>query len=155
MTAASSPKRNGCRKVTGDFRSMAKKAKRKPSHRASTAQHPPVPPLHAVPQNARGSLIIIGGNEAKKGDRPILEEVAHRVGRGKLVIATMASETHHEQWQRYQRIFKTLGVRRIEHLSAANREDMLDPKQLELIDGATVIFFSGGDQLKITRTFGG
>ncbi|HYE88239.1 MAG TPA: cyanophycinase [Vicinamibacterales bacterium] len=134
---------------------MAKKQRRKRVARPSLAQDPPVPALHAAPEHASGTLVIIGGNENKKGHRPILEDVARRVGRGTLVIATLASELPHEQWRTYQRIFKALGIRKIVHLSADSRDDLLDPRQLRLVDGASVVFFSGGDQLKITRSLGG
>jgi cyanophycinase len=52
-----------------------------------------------IPSNPAGTLIVIGGNENKEGHRPILEELAKRVGDGKLVIATLASEEPDEQWE--------------------------------------------------------
>ena len=36
--------------------------------------------------DARGSLLIIGGHETKEGHRPILEELARRTEKGKLVV---------------------------------------------------------------------
>jgi cyanophycinase len=114
-----------------------------------------VPPLHAVPTRSKGGLIVIGGNENKDGHRPILEEVARRVGRGKLLVATFASEEPQQQWEQYREVFKSLGVRRIAHLDARTRDDLIANPQLEVADGATVIFFAGGDQLKITSRFGG
>jgi cyanophycinase len=113
------------------------------------------PPLAAVPRSPRGSLVIIGGNETKDGHRPILEELASRVGRGKLVIATMASEVPEEQWQQYRKVFKELGVKRIQQLDVRQRDELVSNPRLELVDGATVLFFAGGDQLKITSRFGG
>ena len=114
-----------------------------------------VPPLQAVPANVKGALIVIGGNENKEGDRPILEEVARRVGRGKLVVATFASEQPQEQWEQYRKVFKSIGVRRIAHVDARTRDELIANPQLDVADGATVFFFAGGDQLKITSRFGG
>jgi cyanophycinase len=114
-----------------------------------------VPPLHATPNHTKGSLIVIGGHENKDGHKPILEEVARRVGRGKLLIATFASQEPQEQWEEYRQVFKSLGVRRMAHLDARSRDQLMTEPQLDVAEGATVIFFAGGDQLKITSRFGG
>jgi cyanophycinase len=114
-----------------------------------------VPPLNAVPAVARGTLIIVGGNENKDGHKPILEQVARRVGRGKLLVATFASEAPEEQWEKYRKVFRELGVRRVAHLDARSREEMLANPQLERMTGVSTVFFCGGDQLKITSRFGG
>lgn len=105
---------------------------------------------------AKGSLIIIGGAEDKERDRLILKEVAKRVGSGKLVVTTLASEIPHEVWDVYDRAFDRLGIRKnIEHLDIANAEDARDPKKLDQLKDASVVFMTGGDQLKITTKIGG
>jgi cyanophycinase len=100
-------------------------------------------------------LIIIGGNENKEGHKPILETVARQVGRGKLLVATFASEQPEEQWAEYRKIFRELGVRRVEQLDARSRDEMLANPAIDKVTGATAVFFCGGDQLKITSRFGG
>ncbi len=107
------------------------------------------------PITAKGSLIIIGGHEEKEGKALILREVARRVKGGKLVVATLASEEPEAMWQDYQRAFTALGVRRLEHLDISNREDLLRDPKPGLLDDATVVFFTGGGQLRITTLFGG
>jgi cyanophycinase len=114
-----------------------------------------IPPLRSVPAHAKGSLIIIGGNENKQGHKPILEELARRVGRGKLVVATFASEEPDEQWEQYRKVFSELGVRRLVHLDARTRDELIAEPQIEAAEDASVMFFAGGDQLKITSRFGG
>lgn len=99
--------------------------------------------------------MIIGGNEHKDGDRPILEELARRAGSGTLVVATLASEEPEAQWKQYQTLFHELGVRKVEQLDVRRREELLEDPRLELLDTATVVFCAGGDQLKITSRFGG
>jgi cyanophycinase len=135
---------------------MAKKTRSAKRKRAIPARHADhVPPLHAVPPHAKGSLLIIGGNEAKGAGNPILEELVERVGRGKLLVATFASEEPQPQWEQYKRLFSKMGVRKIAHLDARTRDQLMqDPKE-DMTEGATVIFFAGGDQLKITSRFGG
>jgi len=105
--------------------------------------------------NARGSLIIIGGHEEKEGDAIILRAVAERSQGGKLVVATLASEEPEAMFKDYLRAFSALGVKKIEHLDVSSREAILRDPPLELLDGATVVFFTGGGQLRITTQFGG
>jgi cyanophycinase len=99
--------------------------------------------------------MVIGGNENKEGHRPILEHLARQVGKQKLVVATLASEQPAAQWTQYRKVFQDLGVRRVEHLDARRREDLLEPTMADRLDDVGVLFFAGGDQLKITSRFGG
>jgi cyanophycinase len=138
---------------------MAKKhAGRRPSVRKRRSHEwpsNPVPPLNAVPRRAKGSLIVIGGHEHKEGNRPILEAVARRVGRGRLLIATFASDEPEQQWEQYREVFKEIGVKRMAQLDARSREEMLAHPPDDKLAGTSVVFFCGGDQLKITSRFGG
>jgi cyanophycinase len=102
----------------------------------------------------QGTLIIIGGHEDKEQDRKILKEVARRVGQGKLVIATIATAEPEESWREYRQIFKTLGVKRTEHLNVRIREQAFSDEAVRRLDGANAVFFTGGDQLKITSQLG-
>jgi cyanophycinase len=127
------------------------------TRRSRKASHdvPAVPPLHAVPRSPRGSLMIIGGNENKDGHRSILEAVARHVGSGTLVLATLATEHPERQFEEYARVFKELGVKRIQQMDARRRQDLLTDELRSLLDGARAVFFGGGDQLKITSRLGG
>jgi cyanophycinase len=55
----------------------------------------------------------------------------------------------------YHQAFTALGVKRVEHLNVSDRESLLRSPPLELLEGASVIFFTGGGQLRITAQFGG
>lgn len=61
----------------------------------------------------KGTLIIIGGHEEKKGDQPILSEVAShaRKGKGRLVVVTVASNVPEELSNEYRLIFEGLGLK--------------------------------------------
>jgi cyanophycinase len=111
--------------------------------------------LDSTPFRPEGTLIVIGGNEAKEGHRPILELIAKRARPGKLVIVTIASDQPEEQWKNYQKTFNELGVARLEQFGARNREELLEQSRPEMLDEGTVVFFAGGDQMKITSKFGG
>ncbi len=99
-------------------------------------------------------LIIIGGHEDKEGDRVILREVARRTGSGRLVVATIASEVPGELWEVYERIFRNLGVRHLSHLEIQSRAEALAGNHVRAFEDATAVFFTGGDQLKITSQIG-
>ncbi|HEY7543694.1 MAG TPA: cyanophycinase [Blastocatellia bacterium] len=104
---------------------------------------------------AKGTLFIIGGREDKKDERAILSEIARRVDSGKLIIATLATEYADKSWELYKRIFTSLGVQQIGHLSIERRDEETEDANLELIEGAKAIFFTGGDQLKFITKLGG
>ncbi len=102
-----------------------------------------------------GSLIIVGGNEDKIGDLAILKEIAAKVDGGKLIVSTVASQIPSQVWTEYNKIFKSLGVKSIEHLDI-NQPDEARVVDVDLLfEDAKVFFFTGGDQLKITTKLGG
>lgn len=103
----------------------------------------------------KGTLIIIGGHEDKEGDREILTEVARQAKGGRLVIVTVASELPEELVAEYRGVFGELGVKQIEALDVQVRSEGLDEARLAVLEGARVIFFTGGDQLRITSQIGG
>jgi cyanophycinase len=102
-----------------------------------------------------GSLLIIGGHEDKEGDKTILRMLAKKVGKaGKIVVATVASGQPQASFNDYERVFRGLGVRHVHHLNIESREEaMLDARRNTLND-ADAVFFTGGDQLKITSQLG-
>jgi len=105
-------------------------------------------------QKKQGRLIIIGGGEKKDPERKILKEVARQANGGKLVVVTVATEEPHESWEEYRQIFQELGVKNLEHLDVRIREQAKTEEALQAVEGASVVFFTGGDQLKITSQLG-
>jgi cyanophycinase len=101
-----------------------------------------------------GTAIAIGGHEDKKGEKRILHEVAERVGGGRLVVATVASSEPEEMWETYEPLFRNMGVRHVHHLDVRSREDALHDKCIRVLDNASVVFITGGDQLKVTSQIG-
>ena len=103
-----------------------------------------------------GTLLIIGGHEDKEGDRVILKELARRANGGALLVATVASHSKvDELWEIYSQQFAELGVKDVVHLEVDSREHANAPETVALIDRASAVFFTGGDQLKITSDLGG
>jgi len=102
----------------------------------------------------RGTLIIIGGGEDREGRKKILREVARRVGKGRLVVTTVASHKPAGYFEQYERAFGDLGVTDLCPMDIRTRKETHDEATLRLLDGATGVFFSGGDQLRITSQIG-
>lgn len=103
---------------------------------------------------SRGPLVIIGGHEDKQGRRTILKEVAKRVNGGKLVIATVASHRPDGYFESYQQGFDGLGVGELIELYVHDRAEAHDPELLRVLDGAAGVFFTGGDQLRLSSQIG-
>ena len=112
----------------------------------------PVRPDPRLP--IKGRLLIVGGREDKIGGKVILRSLAQLVGNGKLVVATLASEKPGEQWAEYEGALRGLGVRHVYHLRIESRADAESPKAIGVLEGATAIFFTGGDQLRLTSLIG-
>jgi cyanophycinase len=111
------------------------------------------PPAPA--RSAKGALYIIGGREDKQDEKFILSGLARRIGSGKLVIATLASSIADEMWEQYRQIFTQLGVKHIKHLSIEHRDESTDEHCLKILADANAVFFTGGDQVRITTRLGG
>jgi cyanophycinase len=105
-------------------------------------------------KRSRGPLIIIGGGEDKEGQRLILREVARHLDGGKLVLATVASHQPEGYFEAYQKAFADLGIENLVELYVNDRAETLDPEKLRLLDDAAGVFFSGGDQLRISSQIG-
>ncbi|MCG6658796.1 cyanophycinase [Halomonas campisalis] len=110
-------------------------------------------PLHSV----SGHLVAIGGAEDRTSDLAILKQVfalapadSHEVA----VIAT-ASGIPDEVLPDYEAAFSRLGASRVHSLDIRDRQEAADADTVRLIEQSGVIFFTGGDQLRLTNVLGG
>jgi cyanophycinase len=101
-----------------------------------------------------GTLIIIGGHEDKEGEKVILKEVANRIVGGKLIIATVASHEPEGYFDSYQKAFRALGIHDLVELYVNEREEALAPGAIKNMEDAAGVFFTGGDQLRISSQIG-
>jgi cyanophycinase len=106
------------------------------------------------PPGKQGVLIIIGGREDDEGDKIILKEVVRHVKNGRLVLATVASQEPDHYFERYQKAFAELGINGLVELYVDERAEASLEDKVKLLDKADAIFFSGGDQLRITSQIG-
>jgi cyanophycinase len=116
-------------------------------HVVATANHDGKPP--------QGALVIIGGKEDKEGERQILKEVVARARKKSVVIATISSGYPREQWTAYSKLFKELQASDVSWLDLEERGGAYGEKGVDLLAAAGCVFFTGGDQVRITSRLGG
>jgi cyanophycinase len=110
-----------------------------------------------IPEGAtRGWIIPIGGAENKENDRRILERFI-RVSGGdaaNIVVIPTASRMH-ETGPRYEAVFKDLGAGQVAVMDFDTRRDCQEPGRLRRLEEASGIFFTGGNQLRLSTLLGG
>jgi cyanophycinase len=106
----------------------------------------------ALPET-HGELVIIGGAEDREGECRILREFVRRSGglEAHIVVMTVATGLPGEVGEQYIGIFKRLGAKEVQVVDTARREDASDPTAIERISQATGVFFTGGNQARITE----
>jgi len=104
-----------------------------------------------------GNLLIIGGAEDKEKECKILKFFYKEAGaeNARICIITAASEKAGEAAEPYQRLFKEFGCKDITALNFYTREDANCEENIAKIRQSSGIFFTGGDQLRITAMLGG
>jgi cyanophycinase len=105
---------------------------------------------------ARGWIVPIGGAENKENDRRILRRFVEVSGGedADIVVIPTASKMH-ETGPRYEALFRELGAARVTVMDFDTRRDCQEPNRLQRLEEATGIFFTGGNQLRLTALLGG
>jgi cyanophycinase len=104
-----------------------------------------------------GQLVIIGGAEDKEGECRILREFVRRAGGmdAHIAVMTVATGLPGEVGEQYINVFNRLGVDRVKVIDTARPEDGKDPRALEILQEVTGVFFTGGNQARITELLKG
>jgi cyanophycinase len=104
----------------------------------------------------RGWIVPIGGAENKENDPRILERFITVSGGpdADIVVIPTASRLH-ETGPRYESLFRELGAQRVTVMDFDTRRDCQEPGRLQRLEEATGIFFTGGNQLRLTTLLGG
>lgn len=120
----------------------------------------------------KGKLLIVGGAEDKGPIRnPPLIKLKNRnyvdydiLGRlifkedkanNRIEVVTTASQQPLKTGRMYIRSFKKAGFSNVGHISIENKEDLKNPEHIERVRAARVVFFSGGDQYRLTSILTG
>jgi cyanophycinase len=113
-------------------------------------------PSKIPPDATRGWIVPIGGAENKENDRHILERFIRVSGgdNADIVVIPTASRMH-ETGPRYEKLFNELGAAQVTVMDFDTRRDCQEAGRLRRIEEATGIFFTGGNQLRLTTLLGG
>ncbi len=105
----------------------------------------------------KGLLVAIGGKEDKKHELQILSTILSLVKKQKknIEIITTASQHPEEAGREYYNVFAKDSDHTVGIMNVSTREKATDVSLLKRITAADVIFFTGGDQLRITSVLGG
>ncbi len=104
----------------------------------------------------RGWIVPIGGAENKENDRRILARFLEVSGgeNADIVVIPTASRLH-ETGPRYEQLFRELGAARVSVMDFDTRRDCHEAGRLERLEEASGVFFTGGNQLRLTTLLGG
>ena len=105
----------------------------------------------------KGLLVAVGGNEDKVQDLYVLRRVVELCEKSSanIEIITTASELPEEMEEMYSKAFLKIGNTKFQFIHINNRVQAEEEKYLKRIHKADIIFFTGGDQLRITSILGG
>lgn len=97
------------------------------------------------------TLIAIGGAEDKQGEMTVLKRVLAESGKAapRVCVITTATEYPDDAKKRYEDALGKLGVTP-DVLYIDSREMAARPDVVAAVENADVVFFSGGDQLRLT-----
>jgi cyanophycinase len=110
-----------------------------------------------VPEGGtRGWIVPIGGAENKENDRRVLARFVEVSGgdNADIVVIPTASRMN-ETGPRYEKLFSELGAARVSVMDFDTRRDCQEQGRLSRLEEATGIFFTGGNQLRLTTLLGG
>jgi cyanophycinase len=112
--------------------------------------------IRPAPATARGVIMPIGGAEDKLDDKVILSEFVNLAGGDAARIAIVPTASSIEAaGLRYKALFLGMGVESAEVVYIGSREDANGGESLELIENATGIFLTGGNQMRLSAIIGG
>jgi cyanophycinase len=100
--------------------------------------------------------VPIGGAENKENDRHILERFVRVSGgaNADIVVIPTASRMH-ETGPRYEKLFRDLGAAVVTVMDFDTRRDCHEQGRLGRLERATGVFFTGGNQLRLSTLLGG
>jgi cyanophycinase len=122
-----------------------------------SAQDPDLVPTKAL-RRRRGRLLLIGGNEdMDEQDMRILPTLVRHAGgdNARLLVCAAASSDPDKSLQAYAKVFKKIGAERVECSPLNSREEANSDELMAMFEQCTGVFFTGGDQLRITSLMAG
>ncbi|HEY0142290.1 MAG TPA: cyanophycinase [Thermoanaerobaculia bacterium] len=105
-----------------------------------------------------GRLLLIGGNEDKnERSMVILRHFVDMCGgkNARILVCGTPSKDVEEREHTYREIFEKIGVAEVMEPDVTQRRDGEDEELVEMVRRATGVFFTGGDQLRLTAIVAG
>jgi cyanophycinase len=104
-----------------------------------------------------GELFVIGGAEDKLRRRTVLREFVASAGgeTARIVVVPTASALGPEIVEVYRAVFTRLGAAEVVGVRPEDRQQAQDPAYAAQLTGATGIFMTGGNQLKLSSVVAG
>jgi cyanophycinase len=105
-----------------------------------------------------GRLLVIGGNEDRDEDSmKILPHFVEMCGgkRARIVVCGTPSKSVEEKEREYKRLFEKIGAAEVYEANVLNRQGGEDEELIKQVRRATGVFFTGGDQLRLTSVVAG
>lgn len=117
----------------------------------------------------KGKLLIIGGAEDKSGSELAMRERNSRFERFEILkellpggdfnaqieVITTASQSPHEMQQTYHDTFTEIGYKNVGYMDILTKMQAREEEFRERIQNARAVFFTGGDQLRLSTIIGG
>jgi len=103
-----------------------------------------------------GTLVAIGGNEDKEFGKAVLKRVIDLPEGGSETVEVIptASSIPRTVAEDYVKAFGKLGIKTVNVMDVQDRADAETVKAMNILEDATAVYFTGGDQLKITSQIG-
>ncbi len=116
-------------------------------------------PSQVIEGQNRGWIIPIGGAEEKENKPEILRRFVELCGHGDvnaadIVVIPTASRLM-DTGARYEQIFSQLGAGNVESMDFDTRRDCDESGRIARIERANGVFFTGGNQLRLSTLLGG
>ena len=104
----------------------------------------------------RGWIVPIGGAEDKEANPKVLKRFVELCGgdEARIVVIPTASRLK-DTGPRYEELFRGMGVAQVEVLDFDTRRDCQEEGRLARLARASGIFFTGGNQLRLSTILGG
>ena len=103
----------------------------------------------SVPALPRGRLLIVGGGAQPDDLPPRFVTLAGGPGKARIAVIPLASEAAQETGEEKATQLRELGA--TAYLMIPSRAEAMDPAYAHQVDSATGIWFTGGDQSRVTQ----
>jgi cyanophycinase len=103
----------------------------------------------------KGTLVLIGGNEDKDGERTVLREVVSVSRARRMAVIPSASDIPRRKADDYVQVFGDLGVDEVKVYDIRKPEEADRREYLEAVRDLDLAFFTGGDQVQLVSTLEG